>query len=147
VNLARAQLAGGSADGRRLTIHFEAPADPIVIPIDAAQIEDAVLNLIINAIEATDGDGHVWVRVARSLNDTAGDPQEEATIEVSDNGRGISEPDLGRIFSPFFTSSPGGTGLGLPAVRRVARAHGGRVEVKSSPGQGATFTIHLPTSV
>ena len=147
VNLARAQMASGSAGGHRVNIHFEAPADPIVAPVDAAQIEDAVLNLIINAIEATDGDGHVWVRLSRSLNDAAGDSQEEAIIEVSDNGRGISETDLGRIFTPFFTSRPGGTGLGLPAVRRITRAHGGRIEVKSSPGQGATFTIHLPTSL
>ncbi len=144
VNLARAQLASKAACGYRVTIHFEAPADPIVLPIDAAQIEDAVLNLIINAIEATDGDGDVRVRLSRSPNDAAGDSQAEATIEVSDHGCGISESDFGRIFNPFFTTRPGGTGLGLPAVRRIARAHGGRVEVKSSLGKGSTFTLHLP---
>src|SRR6185369_4267846 len=109
--------------------------DPITIAVDSAQIEDAVLNLIINAIEAVDDGGAVKIQVARS-NDRSED-EDEAIVEVSDNGRGISEEDLGRIFNPFFTTRTGGTGLGLPAVRRIARAHGGRVEVTSSPGEGS----------
>jgi nitrogen-specific signal transduction histidine kinase len=54
------------------------------------------------------------------------------------------EEDLSRIFSPFFSTNPNGAGLGLPAVKRIARAHGGRVEVTSTPGRGSTFTIRLP---
>jgi PAS domain S-box-containing protein len=142
VNLARAQSRNEGAPGHRVKIEFEPPEDPIIIPIDAPQIEDAVLNLIINAIEAADGDGQVKVRVAQDDPDT--DFEDEAIVEVSDNGRGISEADLLRIFSPFFTTRPGGTGLGLPAVRRIARAHGGGVAVKSTPGTGSTFTLHLP---
>ncbi len=142
VNLARAQSRNEASPGYRVKIEFEPPADPIIIPIDAPQIEDAVLNLIINAIEAADGDGQVKIRVAQDDRDT--DFEDEAIVEVSDNGRGISEADLLRIFSPFFTTRPGGTGLGLPAVRRIARAHGGGVEVKSSLGTGSTFTLHLP---
>ena len=144
VNLARAQLTNTATCGRRVNIEFEPSADPITIPIDPAQIEDAVLNLIINAIEAADGDGQVKIRIARSENDRAEEFEDEAIVEVSDNGRGISEEDLTRIFNPFFTTRPGGTGLGLPAVRRIAQAHGGRVEVKSSPGKGSTFTVRLP---
>jgi signal transduction histidine kinase len=68
----------------------------------------------------------------------------EVVIEVKDSGRGISDEDLTRIFSPFFSTNPNGAGLGLPAVKRVARAHGGRVEVTSTPGMGSTFTIRLP---
>ena len=142
VNLARAQSRNEGAPGHRVKIEFEPPADPIIIPIDAPQIEDAVLNLIINAIEAADGDGQVKIRVAQDDPDT--DFEDEAIVEVWDNGRGISEADLLRIFNPFFTTRPGGTGLGLPAVRRIARAHGGGVAVKSSPGTGSTFTLHLP---
>jgi PAS domain S-box-containing protein len=144
VNLARAQLTDTATGGRLVNIEFEPSADPITIPIDPAQIEDAVLNLIINAIEAADGDGQVKIRIARSENDRAEEFEDEAIVEVSDNGRGISEEDLTRIFNPFFTTRPGGTGLGLPAVRRIAQAHGGRVEVKSSPGKGSTFTVRLP---
>jgi len=143
VNLARAQLTNAGTPGHRVDLEFEPSADPITIPIDPAQIEDAVLNLIINAIEAADGDGKVKIRVARSKNDRAEEFEDEAIVEVSDNGHGISEEDLTRIFNPFFTTRPGGTGLGLPAVRRIARAHGGRVEVMSSLGKGSTFTLHL----
>jgi PAS domain S-box-containing protein len=144
VTLARAQLTNTSALQTHVSIDFAPPADPIIISIDPLQIEDAALNLIINAIEASDGDGQVMIRVARSQNDRAEEFQSEAIVEVSDNGRGISEEDLTRIFNPFFTTRPGGTGLGLPAVRRIARAHGGRVEVSSSTGKGSTFAIHLP---
>jgi signal transduction histidine kinase len=144
VNLARAQLTNAITHTASVSIEFEPPEDPITIPIDPAQIEDAVLNLIINALESVDGDGEVKIRVARSENDRAEEPEDEAVVEVSDSGRGISEEDLTRIFNPFFTTRPGGTGLGLPAVRRIARAHGGRVDVSSSPGRGSTFTIRLP---
>jgi len=67
-------------------------------------------------------------------------------IEVSDDGPGISEEDLTKVFSPFFTKRLGGTGLGLPAVRRIARLHSGRVEVRSTIGLGSVFTLHLPIS-
>jgi PAS domain S-box-containing protein len=144
VSLARAQLTTAAGSGHRVNIEFEPPSDPITISIDPAQIEDAVLNLIINAIEAADSDDQVKIRVARSQNDSVEGVEDEAIVEVSDNGRGISEEDLTRIFNPFFTTSASGTGLGLPAVRRIARAHGGRVEVSSSPGKGSTFTIRLP---
>jgi PAS domain S-box-containing protein len=146
VNLARAQLTGTAMGDRSLSIEFERPTDPITIRIDPAQIEDAVLNLIINAIEASDGAGQVTIRIFRSQNDRSDEPEDEAVVEVSDDGRGINEENLSRIFNPFFTTRPGGTGLGLPAVRRIARAHGGRVEVESTLGRGSTFSIHLPAN-
>jgi PAS domain S-box-containing protein len=144
VNLATGQAAVRGESTRQISVIFEAPSDPIVLPLDAAQMEDAVLNLIINAIEASVGESRVTVRLFRSESDDASDPRDEATIEVADQGSGISEQDLERIFHPFFTTRKVGTGLGLPAVRRIVRAHGGRVEVESILGQGSTFTIHLP---
>jgi two-component system, sporulation sensor kinase A len=144
VNLARAQLTNAATDTESVSIAFEPSEDPITIPIDPAQIEDAVLNLIINAIEASDGNGQVTIRIFRSQDDRSDEPEDEVVVEVSDDGRGIKEEDLSRIFNPFFTTRPGGTGLGLPAVRRIARAHSGRVEVKSSLGKGSTFSLHLP---
>ena len=144
INLARAQLANTPTGGRNVSIEFQPPADPITVAIDPAQIEDAVLNLIINALEAVGNDGTVKIQVARAGNERSEEFEDEAIVEVSDNGRGISEEDLARIFNPFFTTRAGGTGLGLPAVRRIARAHGGRVEVNSTVGEGSTFSLRLP---
>ena len=144
VNLASAQLTGKAAWDNRVRLEFESPESDIELSADAAQIEDAVLNLIINAIEAIAGDGQVEVSIRLAENTTDEEFQDEAVIEVSDNGRGINQEDLARIFNPFFTKTEGGTGLGLPAVRRIARLHGGRIEVKSVPGEGSTFTLHLP---
>ncbi|HEV8140004.1 MAG TPA: ATP-binding protein [Pyrinomonadaceae bacterium] len=141
VDLARAQLVGRGKD--RVQIEFVPPAEDIFLVVDCGQIEDAVLNLMINAMEAIEDDGKVTLRIYRVAPDDQ-ETREIAVIEVSDNGRGIEAQDLANIFSPFFTTSKGGTGLGLPAVRRIARVHGGGVDVKSTLGEGSTFIIRLP---
>jgi PAS domain S-box-containing protein len=122
-----------------VTVSLEVLSEDLILPLDAAQMEDAVLNLILNAIAAAAAKGAEG-RVTARLSHTA----TEALIAISDNGPGLSPSDKEHIFKPFFTTKADGTGLGLPAARRIARAHGGRVEVHSQPGQGATFTIHLP---
>jgi PAS domain S-box-containing protein len=144
VAVARGQLIDAASRGRNITLTLEPAEDPVMVPMDSAQIEDAVLNLIINAIEAAQTGGQVKVRVAKVLNERLNESEEEAVVEVSDDGLGINEEDLSRIFNPFFTTRDSGTGLGLPAVRRIARLHGGRVEVSSKVGEGSIFTIHLP---
>ena len=143
VDLARAQIVGKPVFDKS-RIQFRPPEHDIVLTVDELQIEDAVLNLVINAIEAIDNDGLVVVSLRISENTSDEALSDEAVIEVTDDGRGISEEDLKKIFNPFFTMTTGGTGLGLPAVRRIARLHGGRVEVNSVPGEGSTFTLHLP---
>jgi PAS domain S-box-containing protein len=143
VLLARHTAANSSAAGHRVEVIFEHPRDTFVLPIDSARIEDAVLNLILNGIEAVEGEGTVVVSVRREAPRETGAPP-EAVVEVRDTGRGIAAGDLARVFSPFYTTTEGGTGLGLPSVRRIAQAHGGRVEVRSEPGRGSTFTLHLP---
>ena len=141
VALASHQARAASTRGRQVQVEFTDATSPIFMNIDAAQIEDAVHGLLTNAIEAINGDGAVIVRLSEhDCDDGAG---REVVIEVEDNGRGIPDKDLLRIFSPFFSTNPNGAGLGLPAVRRVARAHGGRVDVTSTPGRGSTFTIRL----
>ena len=141
VDLARAQRGGRGGD--EVEIEFVPIAEDIFLVVDSAQIEDAVLNLMLNAMEAVEKDGQVTLRIHR-VQPKDDEATDEAVIEVSDNGRGIDPQDLANIFSPFFTTSKGGTGLGLPAVRRIARVHGGSVEVKSVVGEGSTFTIRLP---
>jgi PAS domain S-box-containing protein len=142
VTLAGHQAEAASTRGRQIQVEFIADSSPIVMNIDAAQIEDAVHGLLTNAIEAIDGHGYIIVRLGESDNEDG--TSREVVIEVKDNGRGIREEDLTRIFSPFYSTNPNSAGLGLPAVRRVARAHGGRVEVDSTPGQGSIFKIRLP---
>lgn len=130
--------------GQNIQINFSPGSQPILLTIDSAQIEDAVLNLILNSLEAIDGDGDV--NVSLNLKDIDGTGRREALITVTDNGRGIPPESLSSIFTPFFTTNPNGTGLGLPAVRRIMRAHGGKVEVASTLGQGTVFTLHLPVT-
>jgi PAS domain S-box-containing protein len=143
VDLATAQLGGESVWAGRVRVEFSSPDEEIMLLADASQLEDALLNLIINAIEALEGEGKVRINIRLAEGD-GDDSRDEAVIEVSDDGRGIYAEDLNRIFNPFFTKTKGGTGLGLPAVKRIARLHGGRVEVKSQPGEGSTFSLHLP---
>jgi PAS domain S-box-containing protein len=137
VNLARASLTGERR--QHICIEFTPAATAPVLPADAAQLEDAILNLILNAVEAIKDHGAITVEVRHP-----DDNPNHTIIAVTDTGRGIADADLQRIFSPFYTTNSNGTGLGLPAVRRIARAHGGRVEVNSQPGSGSTFSIHLP---
>ena len=136
------QAIAASATHGRIQVKFLPPVQPLVLSIDEHQIEDAVLNLVLNAIDAIQGPGQIVVSVSHDqLNDLH---TPFARVIVTDDGCGIPAENLQRIFNPFFTTNAHGTGLGLPAVRRIIRAHGGRVEVTSTVGSGSTFTLFLP---
>lgn len=111
---------------------------------DQAQLEGAVTNLVQNAIAYSEPGARVAVSCQRS------EGSGEIEIRVSDNGIGISEADLPRIFERFYrvdygrSRAHGGTGLGLSIVKHVAAAHGGDVTAWSKPGRGSTFTLRLP---
>lgn len=117
-------------------IVVEATGSPYV-RADALALEKALLNLVLNAVEATGGKGHVWVRVK---------PGNPVVLSVSDDGPGVS-PDLReRVFEPFFTTKKThGTGLGLAVVRHVVEGAGGRVDLLESETGGAEFRLSLPT--
>lgn len=128
--------------GRQISIEFiDATSEPILVHLDPARIEDAVLNLVLNAIESIAGNGRVTVCVRRA---TKKSHDEEALIEVSDTGCGIPTENRRRIFEPSFTTKPDGTGLGLPAVRRTVAAYHGRISFKSRIGRGSKFIFALP---
>lgn len=126
---------------RKTTLKFDLPDEETIVPHDAGLIEDAVLNLVLNAQEAI-GDNPGEIKVSLSENETK--YGREFLIKVADNGRGISENEQKLIFTPFYTTTANGAGLGLSAVKRIARAHHGDCEFFSKFGQGATFIIRFP---
>ncbi|MBI4666936.1 MAG: GAF domain-containing protein [Nitrospinae bacterium] len=113
---------------------------------DPAQMKQLFINLILNSIEAMACDRHP--RIAKRLKITTSLVQAEggemARIGLADTGGGIPPRDLNEIFNPFFTSKPGGTGLGLSLCKKITRLHGGSLEIDNRPGDGVTFTITLP---
>ncbi len=109
---------------------------------DAAQIQQALLNLIVNAEQAirqTGESGHIWIRTKQI-------PGDHIAVEVADDGPGVPPEVILRIFDPFFTTKPAGvgTGLGLSILYGIVHQHGGEVSVESRPGGGAVFTLELP---
>ena len=133
------QLAAGRAQARRVTLRFGGGALPPVTH-DADQVHRMVLNLVLNALDAV-GEGGA-VEVSTGVRDHG---RAEALIQVHDNGAGIPAAELTHIFRPFYTTKGAqGSGLGLSLCRRIAELHGGRIEVRSAPGQGSTFIASLP---
>jgi signal transduction histidine kinase len=110
------------------------------VQVDPARMKQVFLNVINNAVQAMPEGGSVTVRTRAS--------DEEVTVAFVDTGTGIPPEHLERIFEPFFTTKPEmvGTGLGLPVSIGIVRQHGGTIDVKSTPGQGSTFTIRIPRS-
>ena len=111
-----------------------------LLPLDRSQIEQVIKNIVINAVQAMPHGGTLTVRTRLSLQGEAVD------MEFSDTGVGIAADKLNRICAPFFTTKTKGTGLGLAIVRKIVETHGGRLIIRSTPGEGSTFTVQLPTS-
>ena len=140
--------------GSLATVAVDAPANLPSIEVDRAQMLQVFQNLVLNAIEALPAElsaGHVRVRAATVVLAEGEVPPLPAgayvQVDVQDNGRGIPPENLERIFTPFFTTKPHGTGLGLATVLSVLRNHGGQVWVSSLPDAGSTFTVYLPAVV
>src|SRR5438093_295420 len=129
--------------GREIALRRELAPDLPPVPGDAAALRQVLINLLANAIDATEPPGTIVVG-ARVLSPNGRGPQMEIT--VSDSGHGMSEEEVRRVFEPFYTTkAPGrGTGLGLAIVDHIVRAHGGQVVIESSPGGGTTMRVRLP---
>jgi C4-dicarboxylate-specific signal transduction histidine kinase len=109
---------------------------------DAARLQQALLNLLVNAAEAVEGRQHRRVTIQTRLNENG----HAAVLEITDSGAGISPEHLPRIFDPFFTTKdkPECLGLGLAVARSIVEAQGGSIKVKTRLGEGATFVMALP---
>ncbi|MFH1091837.1 MAG: ATP-binding protein, partial [Pseudomonadota bacterium] len=130
------------AAARNITLKKNIPTEPLYIPGDQRQLEQALVNLLDNAVKYTDAGGLVTLSAAKD--------ERMVHLKVSDTGPGIPAEHIPRIFERFYrvdknrSRELGGTGLGLAIVKHVAQVHGGRVEVDSFPGRGSTFTLILP---
>jgi signal transduction histidine kinase len=126
------------ADSARVVLRPSLPPEPVRVRVDENLIKQALLNLMINAVQAMPQGGELILRVS---------PQRgQAVAEVIDTGTGIPKEDLPRIFEVYYSTKQRGTGLGLPLTYRIIREHGGTIRVESELGKGTRFIIHLPVA-
>ncbi|HKQ62744.1 MAG TPA: ATP-binding protein [Candidatus Polarisedimenticolaceae bacterium] len=127
------------ADFRQHRVELLAELEPLLprVELDETQFKQVLLNLLVNARQVLRDGGRVRVRTRAGASG-------EIVVEIEDNGPGIPAAMRERIFEVFYSSRGGGTGLGLPIARQIIERHGGRIEVDSVEGQGATFRIRLP---
>ena len=119
-----------------IQVNFEQSAALPSVEHDPPLIQQVILNLLLNGIQAISGAGEVRVAILQD--------HDSAVVQVSDTGRGISPEALPRIFKPFFTTRSEGTGLGLSLANSIVQSHGGRIEVSSTLGKGTQFKVRLP---
>ncbi len=124
------------AQSHSITVRLGLSAKPLICKIDADMLKQVMLNLFLNAQQAISTGGELIVKTARR--------KRYARIQVSDTGCGISPDKLPKIFDAYYSSRPGGSGLGLATARKIVEAHNGSISVDSEPGKGTSFTIELP---
>jgi signal transduction histidine kinase len=126
---------------RRVELQVGMASDLPDVQVDPMQLEQAVVEVVSNALDAMPAGGHL--RIRGSIEDGAVDPA-EVTLEVRDTGPGIPEQVLASVCEPFFTTRQEGTGLGLAIAKRYVEQNGGRLEIESRIGEGTTVRIRLP---
>ena len=119
------------------------PHLPLVM-VDAEQIKQVLLNVLLNAVQAIPGEGQIWVetRVVQVLREETS--ERFVQIEVRDTGVGIPKENLDRVFDPFFSTRPDGSGLGLAISYQIIHEHGGFIDLESEVDKGTSFRVHLP---
>ncbi|CAB1083831.1 Sensor protein of zinc sigma-54-dependent two-component system [Olavius algarvensis Delta 1 endosymbiont] len=132
------ELIRQQARDRQITIDSRNTAKLDEIKLDPDRLNQVLLNLNLNALEAMEPGGKLQIDVFDS------DGTRELAIRISDTGQGIAEADLPKIFDPYFTTKSSGTGLGLAIAHNIVEAMGGTIEVKSEVGKGTVFTLRLP---
>jgi len=130
------ELLRPELDNRGLNINVNLHRELPNAPLDPAQIQQVLVNLIKNAMQAMTRGGELTLRT--------GEGMDGVWVSVEDTGGGISQEQINRVFEPFYTTKEKGSGLGLMIVRRIIRAHGGRIEIDSRLGQGTSIRIGLP---
>lgn len=132
------KMVEGEAREKNIVINTSFPPDIKELSVDPDRINQVLLNLFLNGIEAMEEGGTLSVSLSRDVD------RGRVRIAVSDTGTGISRENLNHIFDPYFTTKQSGTGLGLAIVHKIVESHDGEVRVESRPGQGTTVAIFLP---
>jgi signal transduction histidine kinase len=135
------------ADKNQVRLALRDPSKAFMVEVDANGIEQALTNIVVNAVHAMPGGGAVEVTLSEESRPATDEhPGRFVAIRVEDTGSGIAKEHLPRIFEPFFTTKDvgDGTGLGLSVTHGIIQDHGGLIEVESELGKGSAFTVHLP---
>jgi two-component system, NtrC family, sensor histidine kinase HydH len=112
------------------------PADLPPVALDRDLFKQALLNLLLNAEQAMPDGGELTIQAMRD--------NDHVTLSLIDTGNGMTPEVLAKVFKPFFSTKPGGSGLGLPTTKKIVAAHGGTIDAQSEVGRGTKFTIRLP---
>lgn len=137
---------------RAVNVQLELAAGLPLIQGDQHQLCQLFTNLLINAFEALNGQGHVTIAAREEMQEEdhshgePGRPPRTVVVDVADDGPGVPRDLRDRIFNAFFTTKPQGSGLGLAIVRKIVDAHDGRIDLTSTPGRGTRFQVTLPVS-
>lgn len=135
-------LTRSEVERNDIALHTQLSNDLPIISGDRIQLQQVILNLILNAVEAISAVG----KGSRDLNiGTEKDDSKGVHVAVRDSGAGVESKSLESLFEPFYTTKPGGMGMGLSICRSIVAAHGGRVWASRNPGPGATFHFTLPS--
>lgn len=140
-------------ESKLISFRREFRAAPDALTGDIRQLEQAFVNLFLNAIEAIGANGNLTVSTQLAQHEADGELHEgpsndvDLRVVITDTGVGISRQHIGRIFEPFFTTKKNGTGLGLPVAVRIIQEHHGSIQVESATDQGTTVTVLLPVSL
>jgi signal transduction histidine kinase len=140
-------LVQHNLEGRKISLVRAFHASPDTLRGDTYQLEQAFINLLFNALEAMGAHGEI--SVATELVPPGGPENPVAPIlrvAIHDTGVGIAPENLSRLFKPFFTTKPNGTGLGLPITQRIVQEHHGLITASSEPLKGTTFVLRLPSA-
>jgi signal transduction histidine kinase len=135
---------GPTAKQANIDIKCYLPVDLPPVRLDRELFKQALLNLMLNAEQAMPAGGEMTLCAALEPGRGDGQPP-HVSLSLIDTGQGMSAEVLAKLFKPFFSTKPGGTGLGLPTTRKIIEAHRGLIDVQSEVGRGTKFTIRLPS--
>lgn len=140
-------LLGPRLREKQIEVVNDLPQQCPEISFDRPRLEQVIINLVNNSIDSVEAQGMITIRLENEQEETDEGPLHWVILSIQDNGAGISPGDMLKVFEPFFSNktAANGTGLGLSISKSIVDRHGGRLEVASKLGQGATFSIYLPT--